>query len=336
MNKQKRVYYEHGRIPDMRLQTLMVAPPGFSKSFLMHQCFDVDIGILWTRTIETVFQGSCTEAGWVGTYSKDGGVTVKHPGLAEEFAKGIVAIDEFTAITNALQQQHSLTFEPHLNSSLYGGHVHKRLASGDINYDTNVTLIGGTQVTKFDISGGLGRRFTYIFWIPSPQEIKILCNAVWDGVNVSADKTALGEYRLKLEQFQRDIEGIETLTFSKELREFLSNRPHFEQQIFRKIALGYELFNMDSIPSSVEIGLDSRCARLLKESIEWRDDLLADAEASQVLQIMQMRGGVMDRRDLQAVLLRYSINWSQSSYIVEKLLSLRKIRYNKGGQLAVV
>jgi len=178
MNFRRHIYFEHGRIPDMRCHLLFVAPPGFSKSFFMKQCFSEDFGILNTPTIKTTFQGSCTEAGFVGTIEKNKGTPIKRMGLAEEYKDGIVAIEEFTAITKVLEQKHSLTFEAQLNSALFGGLVKKRLASGSISYRTRVTLIAGTQIAKFDISGGLGRRLSYIYWVPSPSDFRKLAQAV--------------------------------------------------------------------------------------------------------------------------------------------------------------
>jgi len=344
MNRRRRIYHEFKRIPDMRLHILMVAPPGFSKSFFMRQCFDPEYGILYTPTIRTTFELSCTEAAWVGSFQKVGSQSVKVMGLAEEFADGIVAIEEFTAITKTLEQKHSLTFEPHLNATLFGGEVSKRIVSGagsPIKYHTDVTLIAGTQVTKFDISGGLGRRFGYIYWIPSPSDFRELKEAVKNGAeakpsDVFRDRALLREYRQKIIDFQRQLDTIQEISFSSELYSFLDKRPHFEHLIYRKLALGYTLFNLDKITPKVEVGLDGKLKRMLRDAIDWRDMLLADPAATQVLKILRMRGGRMFKPDLQTELLRYSINWDASSYLIEKLVRMRRIRYNKYGQLEVV
>jgi len=335
MNKRRRIYYEHSRIPDTRLHLLFVAPPGFSKSFFMKQCFSESVGILNTPSIKTIFQGSCTEAGFVGTIEKNKGKPVKRMGLAEEYKDGIVAIEEFTAITKVLEQKHSLTFEAQLNSALFGGEVHKRLASGSINYRTNVTLIAGTQIAKFDISGGLGRRLCYIYWVPAPRDFRTLIDAVREGTNIPLDQKSLIEYRNSLMSLQRALDQIQSVTFSRDLYDFFDGRPHFEHLLYRKMALGYNLF-VHPVSRNYEVVLDARLKTLIKNAMRWRDELLADPEGSQVLTILKRRGGIMSKEDLQTELLKYSINWESSSYIIDKLLRLRKIRWTRGGKLAIV
>lgn len=306
-----------------------------SKSFFMKQCFSEDFGILNTPTIKTTFQGSCTEAGFVGTIEKNKGTPIKRMGLAEEYKDGIVAIEEFTAITKVLEQKHSLTFEAQLNSALFGGLVKKRLASGSISYRTRVTLIAGTQIAKFDISGGLGRRLSYIYWVPSPSDFRKLAQAVREGENVPLDKRSLVDYRNRLMDLQKSLDRIRRVTFSDDLYDFLSSKPHFEILLYKKMALGYNLFTR-TISPDFEVTLDARLKVLLKRAMKWREQLLADPEGAQVIEILKRHGGLMSKEDLQTELLRYSINWETSSRIIDKLLRLRKIRWTRGGKLAVV
>lgn len=342
MNRRRRIYFEHKRIPDMRLQTLIIAPPGFSKSLFMRQCFDEEVGILYSDGVKTTFEGTCTEAAWVGTYDKVGGSSVKVEGLAEEYKEGIVAIEEFTAITRTLEQQHSLTFEPQLAATLWEGEVRKRVAKGPpIRYHTDVTLIGGTVIMRFEIAGGLGRRFFYIYWVPSPSDFAELREAVRNGVDsdlksVNEDRRILAEYRARLSKFQSDIDNISRISFSDGLYDFFNGRPHFEHLIYRKLALGYALFSSDGVRNQVSVELDGRLKRLLSEAMEWRDQLLADPECSQVLELIKSHGGVVSKGDLQKELLGYSINWDGSSYIVDKLVRMGKVKPLGGGRLELV
>jgi len=336
MNRRRAIYYEHGRLPDMRCHLLFVAPPGFSKSFFMRHCFDPDFGILWTKTVPTVFQGSCTEAGWTGSISGNSNNPIKSVGLAEEYRNGIVAIEEFTAITKAMQQEHSLAYEAQLCSSLFGGEVRKRLRAGKIEYHTDVTLIAGTQITRFDISGGLGRRFNYIYWVPTPSDFKTLIEAVRRGANVPLDRSSLYDYRAKLMDWQRELNKIQKVEFSDRLYDYLDGRPHFEQLVYRKIALGYCLFATPKITARFYVDLDDRLKDLLRNAWEWRDALLADPEAQQVLEVLKAHGGRMKRLQLQTELLNYSLNWQRSSYVIERLIRIGYLRRYPGGVIGVV
>lgn len=329
------IYFEHGIVPDLRLHLLMVAPPGYSKSFFMKQCFDQNIGILNTQGIQTVFEGSCTEAGWVGTVDKFG---TKQVGLAEEYASGVVSIEEFTAITKVLQQQHSLTFEAQLNSSLFGGEVRKRLATGKIKYQTYVTLVAGTQVTKFDITGGLLRRLNYIYWIPTRYESEELKKAIKEGENVALNKTALNDYRNRITKFQKDLNKIKKVTFSDEVYKSMAPRPHFEFLIFRKLALGYNLFNLenDKVPENLEVVMDKRLKNLMEKAMEWRDELLGDPECALVLRILSAHAGKMKRKDLLTELIHYSVNWQTASIMLEKLKYMGKVKINMNGEIEIV
>ena len=336
MNIKRGIYHEHGPVPDSRLHLLFCAPPGFSKSLFMRHCFDPDYGILWSNAIPSTFELSCTEAGWTGSLSGDRDAPIKSLGLAEEYATGVVSIEEFRGITMALQQEHSLAFEAQLNASLFGGHVRKRMKAGSISYDTCVSLIAGTQITRFDISAGLGRRFNYIYWVPTPEDFKELREGLWEGDNVPLDMAGLVTFRTNLNNWIRDLESIERVRYTDAFRKFLNGRPHFEQLIYRKEALGYTLFKLSKLPREVLVDIDPELERLLTVNFRWREELLGDPQGSQVMDILRAHNNRMHHTDLQLELLKYSVNFETAGHIIDRLIVNRMIRHNyKTGELQI-
>lgn len=326
-NQKRKYYYEHDRIPDMRLHIIMVAPPGFSKSFFLKQLLSDIYGLFSNLGLPVAFEGRCTEAGLIGTITNG----VHQIGLAEEYATGIVGIEEFSAITFAMKQEHSLTLEPALNQALEGGHVTKRLAKGKIEYQTYFTLWAGTQISRFDVSSGLGRRFLFVYWVPSDSDFQTLIDAVWSGVNVRLPPQKLQSFHATAAQFLKDLVNLKRVHFSDKLKVLLSSRPHYEHLIFRKLALGYNLLVKDlSKTRELEVELDNTLTELIKTAVSWRVQLLADAEGWQVITLLQTHGGKMKWSDLAVSLLRYGLSYSNSSALIKRLLASRTLIYSNG------
>jgi len=335
MNKRRQIYFEHGRRPDFRCHCLMVAPPGFSKSFYMRNCFDPEFGILYTSKVKTTFEGSCTEAGWTGSISGVGQSSVKSVGLAEEYKDGIVAIEEFTAITKAMRMEHSLGFEAQLNSSLFGGNVKKRLRSGTISYQTNVSLIAGTQPTRFEMGGGLPRRINFINWIPTSREFSILRKAIRNGTNIPPDVNELVDYRNRISDWIDDLDSINHLDFSDEFYDFLGERPHYELLLYKKIALGYTLFSTWKQPSEIIVKPDRELKILLLNAMKWRDELLSDPEGEQVIQVVKDNNGKLPKLELKHLLTRYHMNYETSEKVINRLLWSGHLRRARNGDICL-
>lgn len=325
-NRKNMFYYEQGRIPDMRLHIMFVAPPGWSKSFILKHLLHNDYGLLSKTRIPTVFQGSCTEAAWTGSYSEK---SQKVMGLADEYKNGIVGFEEFSAITKAMKQQHSLNFEPALLQSLDGGDVRKRIASGPpISYHTDVTLWVGSQQASFNLTSGLGRRFFFIWWVPIEKEMQEVKTARRAGRNVSPDKNKIGEIRTKADSIYEKLNGLKSIEFEHELYDLLEDRVHYEEQIYEKLAIGYHIMNAN-FDSTLTVSMTPDLKKLITESLSWRDRLISGAESDQIVALLQEVGGSMSIHELHKKMVRFGYAIGKTNQLIAQLIKEKRVTRTK-------
>ncbi|MCK5481919.1 MAG: hypothetical protein KAJ06_12255, partial [Gammaproteobacteria bacterium] len=107
MNQKRKIYWESKQLPNMRAHLLFVAPPGWMKSFYLNTMGGDKNAIFRKTGVDLGSESYMTEAGFVGTFSSVNGVNVPMEGAAKMYDNGVLMIDEFSAITKALQTQHS-------------------------------------------------------------------------------------------------------------------------------------------------------------------------------------------------------------------------------------
>jgi len=123
-NQMAEIYFEAREVPSLRMHILFVAPPGMMKSFYMKQFLQGKYAIFRGTGLNFGFESTLTEAGFVGTVMNVAGDILITDGAAKIYADGILGVDEFSAITKALQQQHSTQLDTQLLSALDHGWVY--------------------------------------------------------------------------------------------------------------------------------------------------------------------------------------------------------------------
>jgi len=152
----------NGRIADTRLHIMMCAPPGGEKTFWQEQFLLGEQGILNDTGIDTGWMGTISEAGFVGTLRMENGEKINCPGMCQLKPTAIVGAEEMSAVTESMKTEYAKTLEPAMLAALDSGHIVKQLAAGPLDYYTFLTLWGGTQPGRYDLRGGMGRRFLMI------------------------------------------------------------------------------------------------------------------------------------------------------------------------------
>lgn len=142
---------------DLGLNLTFVGPSGHSKSYAQKQFLNVKNGLL-PKEIEHSFKGTITLPGFAGTF-KDG---EKKYGVAKKYDEGIVGWNEITNLFLASQQEHSSELLNIVMEALTEREIHRDLGDGYIGYPTWITIWGGVQPKRFDLSQGLQRRFTHV------------------------------------------------------------------------------------------------------------------------------------------------------------------------------
>lgn len=333
MNRKKKIFHSLGRTPDSRMQIVFTAPPGWSKSLFLKQHLNSEYGISNTGEIPTRFMGSCTEAAWTGSVDGTGVNAVKSMGQAEKYAVGIIGMEEFAAFTAVMKQEHSKHLEQALAMSLFEGDVEKDLKNVTISYHTDVTIWAGNQILRFDLSGGLFRRFFHIFWVPRIDESNKLKIAVWRGDNVKLDRPRLTNYRLEIRRMARNLDNVKYVSFDDSVKKALDNVPHFEQIIYRNFILGYNIMAESDVPERLTVTMDSESEKLLKQAIMWRKQLLADPSGFQVLCLVNDLCTINGSNEVAWDVVRdsnllYSVDHENTDNILWRLVRSRKLKYD--------
>jgi hypothetical protein len=331
VNKQNQVYTEHGRVADTRLHELFVAPPGFFKSMCMKMLLNPVYGVLNAmdssgRSIVPMhFESMITEGGWTGSFGKDkNGAIIPMKGLAEEYSSGIVGIEEFSAVTQTIKQQHSLTLDAALLTTLDSGEVRKRMVSGSIAYESNITVWAGTQQGRFDLSSGLGRRFFFLNWVPSTREANDLKIAYWQGQNVRLDVADLDHIRTLVSNVVDRVDKIKSVSFDEGIKNDLMDCPHFEHSLFARLCLGYQIMT-GQFSDKLEVHFSDNMRSLLTQAKVWREHLLTEAEGDQVIQILLQAGGEARGWDICARMLGFGSSAAQTRNLLWRLANRARL-----------
>lgn len=331
-NLRRPFYYEHRKSTDLRLSVIFCAPPGFSKSTFLKVLLQHPHGVFANSGLETTFEGYMTEAGWVGTkrLGKEGEEEdgFEHRGLAWEYREGVVGIEEFSAITKAMHQDHSVGLDSAILDTLDGGDVKKRLAGGALKYQTAVTLLAGTQIARFDLTSGLGRRIFFIIWNPSGREIDTLRDAYWNGSNMPPDRLSLDSLRNRIMNLTRDLQYVRRITYPDSLKKILYDEGlmPYELPLFRRLALGYYVM---AKPLQEELVMDvqkgDELHELIKQGVKWRKLLMRDLRFAQIEEIIRQYGACTIMQMME-YLGRFGVREDEAQELIQNMLKNRTVR----------
>jgi len=331
-NKQQEIYTEAGRIPDTRLPILFVAPPGFSKTYWLEQFCRGQQAILANSAIDVDFEGSMTEAGLVGTIKFEDGEPIVVPGIAKQHQYAIIAIEEFSAITEMMQQQYSRQLDTALLGLMDSGWVYKRLAAGDVKYQTYVTIWAGTQPARFDLTSGLGRRFLFLEFIPTKFDFQLLKLARRRSKNVRYNLQRTERIRVGLGKLTRKIKRLRKVEFDPQVYSFFDSLKviHYEEALLERILIGYNLMR-DRFAETMKVRLDDISKQLVIRALKFRDSIRRGSEFSEVVMVLREHGGSMPLYALKDRLLFFGKDWSQSSQLINELIRMKAIKVRPNG-----
>jgi len=258
----------------LRLNITMVAPPGLSKSYAMRKFFHSTQGIV---PFPFKYRGKITEAGFVGTVKQQEIIY----GDAYYYAKGFLAFNEITNLFLASQTEHSGELLNQLMEALSEGHISKRLSTGEIDYDTSVTIWGGVQPRRFDFSQGLSRRFLFVA-------------RKWTEEDLEELKAVRGRRHTKLKgnrnNLLKDIEAVyedfdvRMLHKSDSLHKYLMKvcDSHLQMTLIERALIGKEVFDSYSRERLV-LELTNENRKLIDNIIEMQNMTAVGSDISLLL-----------------------------------------------------
>lgn len=337
-NRESPITYWSRAERDFRLHTFFVAPPGYGKTFFMDQFVGRRIGILSETNIHCDFEQAMTEAGWVGTARNVNGDPVRIPGLAEMYKSGIVAVEEFSSLIASMQSQHSKQLKPAILTSLDSGRVRKKLGVPvAIRYETCVTLWSGTQVTNFDVSGGLARRLCWLVFFPTKADQSLLKRLRREGANVRFNPVRLTRIRSLIDKKLEDVKHIKHISFDKSFYKVLNHykMQHFEEPFYESMALGYFIVRYN-IGERIVVRPEPELKRLFSLEAKWRLQLARGGQISHIIAIIKEQGDSIHINDLRVRLAEFQIDWAQSSMMISDLIKKRVLTLNRTSQVVSI
>jgi hypothetical protein len=326
MNNKRKIYYEGKKILNSRLPILFVSPAGFMKSYyLTNMAGDPDVGVFNNSGFKVGYEQSMTEAGLVGTIGKDGfGEPRFIPGAAAVYNEGMMLIDEFSGITQAMKSSGNNQMDSQLLTILDGGHVVKRLASGMHEYDTRLTLWTGVQPAKIDMSSGLGRRFCYMLFMPTRHDNKMIMKARHDAKNIRPDPTEMLKIQNMNKSFVASMNTIERIEYPNEILSLYESMGifSFEAQLYDQLILGYNLAKFGA-KKKMELTINDELRTLLTREKEWRLEINLGVDLGLMKNMIKILGGKTNTQMLAAECTMVGWNAEQMNSVLNDM-----VRYN--------
>jgi len=318
-NYEREFYYEQGKVANLRLHVMFCAPPGFMKTLMMERLLDPSIGVIGPSSVETGMEGHMTEAAFVGTYRLEQGQPTEVQGAAYEHRRGIVGVDEFQSLANAMKQEHSLNLDNAMLTALDSGYVLKKVSLGKVNYRTNMTLWAGSQPTRFDLASGLARRFCFVFFIPTPKEEKMIRVARREGKNIRPNYNTLGLLQQQVETITNNLKLLQELEFTDSLNNALDeiNVPHYEEILFEKMAIGYNVATK-KVGRTLKVTVDDRLMSLFKQEKIYRNKIKKGADVSEVLDVINNMN-LAKLSDVKDKLTDFGLSYNKTAEILQNL-----------------
>ena len=296
MNQRREIYWDSKRVPNMRLHILFVAPAGFMKSFYMGTMGGERFSIFRNCGIPIGFEQSMTEAAFVGTIRDIDGVGHPTLGAAADYKDGLLLIDEFSALTNAMKVQYNSQMDAQLLAALDHGHVVKRLGTGRIEYTTNLTLWAGVQPAKYDLSSGLGRRMCFLLFLPTKLDNVALMRTMHKTRNIRPDVREMDNLWGLIKNSVSNMECIETIDFGDSVLKLYEelNLFSYESSYFDRLLLGWHLATYGPEPHMMIEAQDKELIQLVNREKKWRDEIAAGVDHAQMMKIIKTCGSSID------------------------------------------
>jgi hypothetical protein len=331
----KAVYMVSGQLPNMRNHLLFMAPPGTGKSFFLRHFSNKNFGIFRHGGHPMHTETSITEAGLIGTIKlePDGSATTV-PGAASEHRTSIFVIEEFLAMMKAMSTGYNAQLEAQLLMGLDSGDVSKRLAHGNIDYHTSLSMWCGIQPIKVSLEGGLGRRFCYLLNIPSTKDQERYAESSMGADNIDVDMEWLRGYWRRVELWTASLDLIQSVKFDPAFYNFLRTvikcKGH-EVDIYRRLILGYHLSKYGA-SEHVVVTLDETITKLIIQQAEWRHRIKQGPRVQQLIYVLRENGRQMESGFgmTKAEMISFGSDMELSAQLVhEILLDAAKLGYIK-------
>lgn len=265
--REKRVF--QGISPaNYRQHLVIVAPSGYGKSAFLNIFLHPKYGLLKRSNIHTDVVSTFSQESWAGTITKTDDKRVVVDGVFADNKQGILGADDYMKLKLLMDGTGMEHDEVYLMTALESEYMNKRLSTGKIEVnDIGMTFWAGIRPTALSMQSGLARRFMYQIFYPSQKDAeqykiksRMMVKQLKEESRVNIANKIQEIYDANLQFTAPDFTNIDAWVDSK------MRVPHFEDKIYRRIALGYSIVN-GTFP---EIKVDDRLASMLQDEYKNR------------------------------------------------------------------
>ena len=271
--------YRFGETVDMRVNTMHISPSGFSKNFFINLFMNRKTGFISGIGIPNTKVQSPTESGYIGNIVTQNNVPTTRFGLAKKYCSGIIAVPEYSYISNLRNSSHSAGMENDILEILDGGVFNRSMAAGDFHFYSYHTLWGATQPgTRFNLAVGMGRRLNFINTIPDQAMEERYKHAQLKAYTDTIDQGVLLMIRGYLYKIWT-TQNVAKVEFGQEYVDWKVGKEklkHTEYNLFDNVAAGYNfvLNYVQGSPPILKVEMDNRLRHLLERLYRSRMFLL--------------------------------------------------------------
>jgi len=330
VNQKKNIWTSSAGTVNTRQHILMVTVPGFGKSFMLKQFLDKEIySIVKGTAVPASFEQNFTEAGLIGSISRGpGGEIQTHYGLAYKKGNNIIGVEEFSTVTNAMKQDYNMNLDTSMLTLLDSGDVIKSMSAGSIEYKTNLTMWAGVQPGRYNLSSGLGRRFVFLVFVPTWEDILAFRKASREADGIVVDQLRLTQLKkaidIRVAEINNQLTEIEfNMDFYKEMDRL--NVMHYEEMIYKRLALGYWLMKVSYPNGKLIIGVDTELKRIINLEHGFRKRIKKGTDLDQVRAVVKGRKEVAFE-DLISLLLDFSMDEQMARNLIATLIAFKEIK----------
>ncbi len=332
INKDRKIFTEGTLVSDVRLHVVMVTVPGFGKSFILKQFLDDDAGICSKTKIKPKWAASMTTASFIGTIKSDKeGNPVITKGMCQKYKTSILGVHEFAEITTSMALSYNTGLNDALLLVLDDGKVRKDIASGEISYQTMLTLYSAVQPARYNLSSGLGRRICFLVYIPSYGDISTLREIRRKSRYIKDNTELLNSIRARIDKKYEDVTKIEKVIFSERFYAWMTdnNIIPFEEILYERIGIGYTIMNTDDIKETLFVDIDERLGIIMEAQKLDRRSIKQGIDLEQVWRIIKGEKKIEKDR-LIDTLLEFSLSRRDISSRLKTLTVMDLIKEENG------
>jgi hypothetical protein len=337
VNQKNKMYYVNGRLPNDRLHILFVSPAGFMKTHFLNIMAGDDLGMFRGCGSHIGFEQEMTPAGFTGTAHMNSGMKNEYLGAAKDYEKGFMLIDEFKGLSSVLQGKDSGEFEAQFLSALNTGRIVKRLAINRDEFITSFTMWTGIQPCNFTTGSGIGRRLTYLLYLPNADDNEKLRDLRFLNRGKRPDKVRMQVMWKKQQNFITELEGIKEVVFDDSIRRAYKAAGHFhyEAEYYDSLLLGATLALKGASPV-VEVNLkEPEILRILELETSWRKKINRNPVHGAIAVLMTDGNGCLTLEELFDRTDMYSMKTEEVVEAVNTMRAQGRI-INKNGKLCLV